>query len=309
MKTAIYVIATTLLCLAAHATAAAQYSNWQTSTPDLDTANSVQGGCPIESRDGLTIFTASGREGGQGSNDIWIAQRPTITTPFGLAENLPPPINSPDADFCPTPLNSNNLMFVSTRPGGCGSHGDGTGDIYFIRHSLATGWGMPEHLGCSPDGPNTTGAEFSPSLLETEKGTFLFFSSNGPTGNQDIYMSTMRADGSFAPGVAVNALNTEYDDRMPTISSDGLEIVFSSNRPTWNKGKQNAAGGQDVYTAKRRSLHSSWSDPVNLSVTADFPTKAASETRASFSWDGLRLHYGSAGEIYVSERNRRGRSQ
>jgi len=286
------------------------YAAWgpDSEAPDVD--GSVLGGCPIESRDGLSIYTASARPGGQGSNDIWVNNRPSLDAPFGEAINLPPPVNSPDADFCPSPLRGNWLMFVSTRDGGCGIYGDGTGDIYIIRDNPAQGWGEPHNLGCGEGGPNTAGAEFSPSLVETDRGTFLYYSTNGYSGNQDLYVSEMLPDGSFTPGSPVAELNTEFDDRMPTVSKDGLEIVYSSDRPLWAGGTEMSAGSWDVYYSRRASLDAPWSEPINVSVTSDFSTKAAGETRASLSWDRERLYYGSGGEIYVSERVRlRGNGQ
>ena len=110
-------------------------------------------------------------------------------------------------------------------------HGPGFGDIYIIRRNAAIGWGAPRHLGCVENGtgPNSEGAEFSPSLVNTDEGTFLYFSSNA-SGNQDIYRSRRQRDGSFGPPTPVRELNTEFDDRMPNVSADGLEIVFSSDR-------------------------------------------------------------------------------
>ena len=123
-------------------------------------------------------------------------------------------------------------MFVSERPGeGTCNSGPGFGDIYIIRRNAAVGWGEPRHLGCveTGTGPNSAGAEFSPSLVSTEEGTFLYFSSTA-SGNHDIYRSRRQHDGSFGPPTPVRELNTEFDDRMPNVSADGLEIVFSSDR-------------------------------------------------------------------------------
>ena len=94
---------------------------------------------------------------------------------------------------------------------------------------------------------------------------------------------------------------------MPTVSRNGLEIVFSSNRETWGGGMSSGEAGQDVYYASRKSVWHQWSNPVNLSVSVPFPTEALDETRASFSGDIRRINYGAAGEIYVSERRRGGR--
>jgi len=287
------------------AVAGPNYTEWSGTVPVMTTEGILMAGCPIESKDGLSLYTASGRPGGIGALDIYVNNRESQSDIFGPSINLGMPVNSEYSDFCPSPLRGNYLLFVSTRPGGCDPTDSGTtGDIYIIRNKPATGWGEPRHQGCVADGtgPNTAGAEFSPSLVETDSGTFLFFSSDGYTGNQDIVMSERLSDGSFSAATAVNELNTADDDRMPTVRKDGLEIVFSSNRSSWGGG-QPAAGSQDVYTSSRAAVGAPWSDPVNLSVTADFPTKEISETRASFSWDATRLYYG-AGAVHVSERHK-----
>ena len=93
-----------------------------------------------------------------------------------------------------------------------------------------------------------------PSLVETWFGTFLFYSSNGSGGDQDIYVSRLGRDGHFGPGKVVEELSTEFEDIMPNVREreDGsFEIVFSSNRPTWGRG-QAAFGAQDVYYSRGR---------------------------------------------------------
>jgi hypothetical protein len=285
------VVATSLAVAFASSLAAdgPRYTAWSDALPVPDTANSAQGGCPIESRDGKSLYMATPRSGGQGALDIWRAHRESVNEPFGPAENLPYPVNSSSDDFCPTPVGGKYLFFVSRR-GGEGACGGG--DIYLTRENPARGWDEPVRLGCAElgEGPNTAGEEFSPSLVETSAGVFLYFSSTG-TGNHDIFVSEMNPDGSFEPGVPVTELNTGEDDRMPNVSKNGLEIVFSSDRAD--------PGNQDVYTAHRDSIYAPWSTPVNLGPGINTP---AGETRASMSWDRTRLYFGRAGELYVSHR-------
>jgi hypothetical protein len=280
------------------APAAPRFSDWSDAQPALDTDNSVAGGCPIESPNGLTLFMAINRAGGLGDLDIWMAHRADVDEPFGPAENAGAPINSPYADFCPTPLTGNYFLFVSSRPGAgtCGS-----GDIYASRNHPVHGWEEPVNLGCAElgEGPNTAGGEFSPSLVETDEGVFLYFSST-VTGNHDIYSIQLYRDGTFGTAVPVDALNTEFDDRMPNVSRNGLEIVFSSDRPTWGDGEP-SWGAQDVYVSTRESTRSIWSEPVNLGP--DINT-GADETRASLSKDQTRLYFGRSGEIYTSHRSK-----
>lgn len=298
-----------ILGASASAIALPPWSDFGPASAVLDIMNSVQGGCPIESRDGLTIYTASSRDGGEGGLDIWIATRPDEDSAFGLAENLGPPVNTSFNDFCPTPIGGKFLLFVSTRPADDACSDDpATGDMYLTRWNPAKGWQDPVNLGCAEtgEGPNTAGAEFSPALVEDGGRTFLFFSSTGYTDSHDIMVSEMEPDGTFPPATPVWELNTASDDRMPNVSKDGLEIVFSSARDSWGGGEP-AFGAQDVYYASRESLDDLFSDPVNLGPGIN---TADSETRASFSWDRERVNFGRTGEIYVTEREKlRGRDR
>lgn len=268
-----------------------EFGDWGDAEPVADTDNSVQGGCPFESPNGRYLYMATARPGGAGGLDIWRARRQSwsLNSAFGAAENLPWPVNSEADDFCPTAVLGNFLFFVSRR-GGEGSCGGG--DIYLTHATWRQGWRTPIHLGCESDGsgPNTAGEEFSPSFVVTRAGVYLYFSSTA-SGNHDIYVSELGLDGRFSPGVPVDALNSTFDDRMPNISPDGLEVVFSSNRA--------GEGNQDVYTASRDHVDDDWSEPELLGPGIN---TAGDETRASMSMDRKRLYFGRGGEIYVSER-------
>ena len=207
------------------------------------------------------------------------------------------PVNSDANDFCPLPAFGRSLLFVSERAvdGACGS-----GDIYYSPQSPAGGWSEPINLGCAPFGPNTPGPERSPSIVETRRGTFLFYSTNGGSGDNDIYVSRLGPLG-FGPGHVVADLSSDYEDFMPNVrvTAHGFEIVFNSNRPTWGPQGNNAFGGQDVYTSRAQVVTGHWSVPVNLGPNVNTP---ADETRATLSADGKRLHFGRSGDIYVSHR-------
>ena len=161
------------------------YSPWGTAVLEVGVNSAQADGCPIESPDGLSLFIASTRPGAVGGatdpNDIWVAKRTSKDAPFAAPQHLPAPVNSAAADFCPTPLSGKGLLFVSARAvaGACGA-----GDIYFTPKHPVRGWLTPSNLGCSATGagPNSAGGEFSPSRVETNEGTLLFFSSPGAGG-------------------------------------------------------------------------------------------------------------------------------
>ena len=319
------VLATAALALLACAAPAAVAGNgshgfgpWgdpQALPPVVDTAAAAEG-CPIESPDGRELYIASNRSapGAQGKLDIYRSHRGNGRfAAWGTPRNLGTPVNSTEFDYCPTPLQGRWLMFVSSRaraddcfpgdaPPPAPIGGPAPGDIYLSREFLPGHWLAPLHLGCAPHGPNTAGAEFSPSLVHTSAGTFLYFSSNGYSDSQgqDIYASRVLRDGTVLPGRRVAELSTSFDDRMPNVRKDGLEIVFSSNRASADPFDQ------DIYVATRRSVRAPWSKPVR--IANHYLNTPGSETRASLSADGTRLYFGrkltvaDPGDVYVSTR-------
>ena len=275
-------------------------------------------GCPIEAPDGLSLYIASNRTGTQGKLDLYRAERPSVDSGWGPVENAGT-LNSPEFDYCPTPLQAGWLFFVSSRdteldddpgnddclpgpPAAPPPGGPAPGDMFLTREHPVQGWLEPMHLGCYPHGPNTPGFEYSPSLVETEAGTELYFSSNGYPDSQghDIYVSRVLDDGRVLPGVRVVELSSPAADLMPNVRRDGREIVFSSNRG-------NAPFNQDVYVATRAHAGAPWSAPQRIDDPAI--NTPASETRASLSGDGTRLHFGrkldasDPGDVYYATRS------
>lgn len=302
------------------------YGPWDNAVPASGINTAAAEGCPIESPDGRNLYFMSSRNGGL---DIWRATWNGLMRSWDDVTNLGAPVNSPTAaDYCPTPLPGGWLLFVSSRQNaedcvGCKAMpppppgSPPAGDLFLTRESPAhrwapwwrrqPRWATPVNLGgYAEGGPNTKGSEYSPSLVETAQGTFLYFSSDGypDSKSHDIYVSRQRADGSFGPGVRVAELSTDAADLMPNVRRDGLEIVFSSNRASADPRNQ------DIWYATRPNTASPWTvrGPIeNPAVnTAD-----GAETRATLSADGTRLYFGrkhfaqvpaDPGDVYVSRR-------
>ena len=304
MKVALLAALVSAMSLAA-AAQAANFSAWGTAqkideiggnSSELNTA--FQDGCPIQSPDGLSLYMASNRPGGQGLLDIWVARRDSTSEPWGAAKNLGEPVNSAADEFCPTPIRGGGLFFVSREalPGSCG-----LGDVYFTRLRADGSWREPRHLACAPTGPNSALDEQGPSYVEVGGKALLYFSRSSAVVPGDVYVSKRPAGGSFGDAVAVAALNdSAANDIQPNVRKDGREVVFSSNR-------SGTLGGQDVWVATRESIGDPWSAPVNLGGAVN---TGAAETRPSLSWNAVTLLFGRTpgpegiGDIYVSTRVR-----
>ncbi|WEN15039.1 hypothetical protein PY254_17705 [Rhodanobacter sp. AS-Z3] len=306
---------------------ATNYGPWDNAVPASGINTAAAEGCPIESPDGRNLYFMSSRNGGL---DIWRGTWNGLMHSWDNVSNLGAPVNSPTAaDYCPTPLPGNWLLFVSSRENsedcvGCKAMppppagSPPAGDLFLTREHTRhgwpwwrqqSGWATPVNLGAYADGgPNTKGSEYSPSVVETREGTFLYFSSDGypDSKGQDIYVSRLRADGSFGPGVRVAELSTDAADQMPNVRRDGLEIVFSSNRGSADPRNQ------DIWYATRPDTASPWTvrGPIDNPAVN---TMDGSETRASLSADGTRLYFGrkhfaqapaDPGDVYVSRRVR-----
>jgi Tol biopolymer transport system component len=258
----------------------------------------VNDGCPIEAPDGLALYFASNRVVGGTSTglDIWVAYRANEDAGWAEIERLPDPVNTGANEFCPTPLPGNRLLFVSTRPSDCS--GVSTADIYLTRQHPVRGWLDPVPL-C---GVNSTFEEFSPSFVEADGVTMLYFSSNR-AGLHKIYVSIMQEDGTWGTPSPVDELNEEGAiDARPNVRKDGLEIVFDSTRG--DPANVNA----DIFSSTRTSVREPWSPPQRLTIV----NSLGSESRPSISRDGTRLYFGSTranvtgnsgADVFVSTRS------
>jgi hypothetical protein len=268
--------------------------------PDLNTSS--LDGCPIQSPDGLSLYLASNRPGGRGGLDLWVATRGSTSAPWGAPANLGEPVNSAADEFCPTPVGKNGLFFVSREPlpGACGQ-----GDIYFTHRAGATGWAEPEHLLCAPAGPNSQLDEQGPSWVDMDgklrgkKMLYFSRSSATPSVAGEIFVSEREKGARFGPAILVDGLSdASANDIQPNVRSDGLEVVFSSNRA-------GGAGAQDIWIAARASLNAPWSAPTNLGAAVN---TSAAESRPSLSRDGKQLLFGRSpgpegmSDIYVTTR-------
>jgi len=238
--------------------AAPQYSDWAAPTNVGPLINSafIEGG-PAVSKDGLSLYFASGRPGGFGNQDIWVSRRFGQDDPWGPPVNVGGTVNGPTMDGAPALSRDEHwLFFNSNRPGGFGGN-----DIWASYRASTKddfGWQPAVNLGVASNTPfQNAGATYFQS--DEDGRAFLMFQSDRPGGfgATDIYQSEILPDGSFAAPILVSELNSTDFDFRPSVRFDGLEIIFSSNRT-------GSLGGVDMWAATRRSVFEAWSTPINL---------------------------------------------
>jgi Tol biopolymer transport system component len=155
-------------------------------------------------------------------------------------------------------------------------------------------FGEPVNLGPTV---NSGATDWSPSI--SADGLELYFESDrsGGLGSEDLWVST-RATIEDDWAVPVNlgpTLNTAGRDWGPSISGNGLELYFSSNRA-------GGSGGQDLWVSRRATTGESWGAPVNLGSTVN---SSSDDIYPCISSDGLELYFNCDRDwgLYVTRRS------
>jgi hypothetical protein len=195
---------------------------------------------PNTSADGLSLFFASDRPGGQGGLDLWITTRVTKDDTWAKPVNLGEIVNSTNNEWSPSiTADGLSLFFCSGRSGGLGRW-----DTWMTtRASVSDPWGEPVNLGSPVNSPT---GEFY--VGTSANGLSLFLSEYdapfraGGFGGGDIWL-TRRANKSDPWGRPVNlgpTVNTGAWDVSADISADGSTLYFCSDRA-------GGSGALDLY--------------------------------------------------------------
>ncbi|UCG58613.1 MAG: PD40 domain-containing protein, partial [Phycisphaerales bacterium] len=133
---------------------------------------------PSISFDGRELFFTSGRSGGFGDADIYVATRESTDHPWGEPVNLGRIVNSPSTDGYPNISADGRLLFFSSfRP-----EGSGAGDILVTARATKTdSWGPPVNLGPTVNSPYNEA-----SCCISADGSTLYFCSRRPGGRGNI---------------------------------------------------------------------------------------------------------------------------
>jgi hypothetical protein len=176
---------------------------------------------PAIAGDGLTLWVASDRDGGQGGLDIWVSLRGGDAG----AWSVPVPVvalSSTEDEIPRPPGEHDQVMPLSRRASVSYPY-----EVFEAnRASESAPWGAP-----TAD-PSIDDAHINDDGFLSDDGLTLYFSSDRLSGSQDLFVTERSAVGEpFAAPVPLATLNTSaYAERDPWVSSDGRTIYFASDR-------------------------------------------------------------------------------
>ncbi len=283
------------------------FSDWSAPTnvgPPINTE--FDDNVPVLTNNERTLYFTSNRPGTFGGEDIWVARRQNKKAPWGEPVNLGPRINTASTERMRSISEDGRIiLFQSDRQSGS----QGGTDIWAIvrkRTNDEFGWSDPVNLGTVINTPyNEVAAKYQ--FGDRHRNGNLFFSSGRPGGfgGPDIYESEITESG-FASPVNIFELNTASTETCFWVREDGLEIIFTSNRP-------NLTGDAtmfDLWVSTRSSVYENWSAPESLGPTVntegylDVNPMLTSADRALFFASSRPNLNGPAGnlDIYFSTR-------
>jgi hypothetical protein len=242
---------------------------------------------PCISADGLSLYFTSDREGGYGTEDIWLCTRPSADEPWGPPENLGPMVNTEVyEDFASISTDGLELYF------GRAYWAPGTADLVMEmwvtkRADKDTAWGQPVKLELAlPEGFMATFPSLSGDGLELYFSVFPF----GDLTQCQLYVA--KRETRDAPwgqpaslGPVVNSWNCQAGS---VVSPDGLLLLFTD----WWGGpsRPGGFGDRDVWFTRRSKTNESWQKPMNLGSPIN--TRGI-ELCGAISADGSTLYHSS----------------
>jgi len=189
--------------------------------------------------------------------------------PTRTVVNPMPLLNSEDYDFSPVFADKKNmeLYFTSTRQGSAGSEvSDVTGmnfsDIYMTKRDKKGKWSEPTVLNETVNSPASEGA----SCLN-KKRNMIFFTRCGVEEKGVMGCSIMwakKAGQKWGEPEAIPIAADTFTVGHPAISADDLTLVFASDMP----GGQ---GGKDLWYVTYNKKGKTWSEPTNLGSEINTP--------------------------------------
>lgn len=230
---------------------------------------------------------------------VWATENPVPFTP----ENLGPEVNSEDDEYVNAVRLDGAVLYFTRKFLSGGSLGGGPllTERFFYSSKGTEGW-----TASSPLVTNWTITDFMGAMTLSADARSLFFSAcgwPGGMGSCDLYISQWTGIQWDEPETLGSKVNSPQWDSQPTVSADGNELIFVSNR-------SGGHGGSDLWMSVKLP-DGRWSLPMNL---GDLVNSSGNEMAPYLHPDGNTLYFSSTGHIglggadlFISRRDEAGR--
>jgi hypothetical protein len=216
---------------------------------------------PTPSADERTLWFYSLRSG---NADLYVATRASAADPFSAAAPIAE-LSTSAYESGPT-VTGDQLHLVFTR--------DGAPEHVLyesVRATVADPWGAPAALSAL----HVAGQNERDPFISADGLRLMFV--RGASGSYQAFEATRTSIGDAFGSAAAHAELGAV--QSPTLSADGLEILFASTRAP-------GAGGEDLWRARRPALDQQFGTPSHVD---DFAT-AMDEFGERLSYDGATLY-------------------
>jgi hypothetical protein len=198
-----------------------------------------------------------------------------FSTPVPL---IPSESVNQETDWSPAPALGTTMVFFATY-----RQPSGSGENLFVatRSSSTAPFDAPVLV--LELSPASNSGDYVKSVGVSEDALNIMIEYNGTHyGFGELWYShRATSDAKWSPATKATTLDNNYTV-SPSISADGLRIVFSSVRA-------GIAGAKDIFEATRASRDADFGAPVDLSELAY--SKACEENTPSLSADGLDIYF------------------
>ncbi|MGQ0829996.1 MAG: OmpA family protein [Bacteroidota bacterium] len=211
----------------------------------------------VTADDQTFLFTRNNRiEKVNLQEDFLISKK--INGAWQKAELIGNGINTPGNEGAPSLSTDGQILFFvacQERDGSYGPNRKGLGscDIFYTQ-KVGENWSKPYNIGQSI---NSKFFESQPSFSADGKTLYFVSARIGGIGGTDIYVSTLKADGSWSsPRNLGTKINTKGKEESVFIHPDGKTLYFGSDGHV-------GMGKLDIYVS-RMDERGEWGPPVNL---------------------------------------------
>lgn len=206
--------------------------------------------------------------------------------------NMGSPINTEDDEYVPAITADESMLFFTYRgkksmggkmntdlqPDPQGQYGE---DVYVSYKMKDSTWAPPAPL----RGVNTKGNDACISI--SPDGTYLFLFRSDLKNEGDIYVSKLSGKEFSPPKKLNNNINSDKWEGSCSISADGKELYFASERP-------GGLGGRDIWVSRWED--GDWGPAINLGPTINTPYD---EDAPFIHPDGITLFFSSNGHMSI----------